>query len=271
MTKFLSCPVCKCSETKKNIGVYIVCKNCQTLYILNPPKKEDIRKSSDKYAKINFFSTVEKKIVDIHKERLYELINSGLKGKKILDVGCGQGIFLQCVKEKKYIPYAVDISKEVVNNMKKKGIQAYSSLDVLENIKFDAITAFDVIEHTFDPDGLIKDIVSKLKQNGYIMITTPNAQGLSGRLLQKYWWVFGPDGHYTLFNVKSLKHLLKKNGFKIISIKTDIITQWLTPNNNLLKKIINKLIYITIYPLNKYLFGHLLGDNIQLIGKYKAK
>jgi len=213
------------------------------------------------------FQPRDTKIVDIHKKRIQDLIITGLNGKHILDVGCGQGDFLQCTKDQNYIPYGVDISKTVVRNLRRRGIAAYISLSRLK-IKFNAITAFDVIEHTTDPNEFIRKIIKNLKEKGLFMVTTPNIGGISGTLLKDKWWVLGPEGHYVLFNVESLTFLLKKNGFKIKMVSTDMITQWLTPNNNLFTKLINKFVYVLLFPFNQLLFQHNLGDNIQIICQF---
>jgi 2-polyprenyl-3-methyl-5-hydroxy-6-metoxy-1,4-benzoquinol methylase len=260
------CPVCGSKKKKTHIGSYIQCHFCQSLFLKNPPTAKNIQKHSEIYAdKLLSTNTVELK--SIYETRIGELAKYLPKNSKVLDVGCGSGAFLQYIKKAGYRPFAMDISKKIINFMKKKGISGYTDMNKIPQKSFDAITAFDVIEHTTDPIKFIKEIKDKLKTKGVIMITTPNSVGISARMLKDKWWVFKPEGHYILLSPKGIRYLLEKIGFKIIFIKTDIFTQWFPPNNTLFKKIANKLLYLLFSPVKKYLFSHYLGDNIEVIAK----
>jgi 2-polyprenyl-3-methyl-5-hydroxy-6-metoxy-1,4-benzoquinol methylase len=224
---------------------------------------------NEMYADTILLSPIERKIKAIHERRFDHFVQFGLRGKKILDVGCGAGVFLRHARKKRYEAYGLDISKKIVCHIRSMGIAAYQDFQSLPQIKFDAITNFDVIEHMTDPHVFIRNIKRKLKKGGLIMITTPNAFGISGLLLHDKWWVLDPKSHFILYNIESLQFLLKKHGFAIHEVSTDMITQWLVPSNSLRRKIFNKIIYLILYPFLPLLFSHRLGDNIQIIAKYK--
>lgn len=262
----MTCPICGNKKNKRRIGSYIQCYLCQSLFLKNPPAAKTIQEQSEIYAdKLLTTNTIE--LSSIYKNRLDELVKYLPKNNKILDVGCGNGAFLQYIKKAGYTPFAMDISTKIINFMRKKGILGYTDMNKIPKKSFDAITAFDVIEHTTKPIKFIKQIKDKLRTNAVIMITTPNSVGISARILKQKWWVFKPEGHYILLSPKGIRCLLEKIGFKIILIKTDIFTQWFTPNNTLFKKIANKLLYMLFFPIKKYIFAHYLGDNIEVIAK----
>lgn len=89
---------------------------------------------------------------------------------KLLDYGCGKGLFLQYLEEKGfehgygYDPYGDP------NELGDKS--------VLENGPFDYILLSDVIEHVEDPRALLKTLDSLLAPGGRIMIGAPNAANL---------------------------------------------------------------------------------------------
>jgi len=101
------------------------------------------------------------------------------------------------------------------------------------------------------------------------MLITPNLLGISGRILRQKWWVFGPDGHFTLFSPNSLKFILEDNNFEIIYCKTDSLTQWFMPNNTILKKAVNKMIYVVYSLFRTHVYSHNLGDSIEILAKLK--
>jgi SAM-dependent methyltransferase len=132
---------------------------------------------------------------------------------------------------------------------------------------FDVITCFDVIEHTTDPHVLIQSIKLKLKKNGVLMMTTPNARGFSSLILRQKWWVFGPTAHFILFSPHSLQLFLTRMGFDLLDVRTDILTPWFTPSESVISRLFNKCVYLVVIPFQKFLFNHSLGDNIQIVAK----
>jgi len=165
-------------------------------------------------------------------------------GSRILDFGCGSGLFLEFLIAKGYKAYGFDKSKKLTKHLRDLHIPSYARVSKIPNGYFDAITNFDVIEHTTKPHIFIRNVNRKLKREGILMITTPNAYGISGRILKDRWWVFGPKAHFTLFSSESLKYLLHREGFKVQCITTDTITPWFMPVHNLWFKILNKAIYM---------------------------
>lgn len=260
------CPVCEKPDKKTEFGVYLKCSACESIFLKHFPTKKDIQKVSDEYADV-IFEPDDDKITSTHTDRLKDLTAYIPQKSKILDIGCGNGVFLKCAANNGYIPYAMDISPKIVRHLENEGIEGYMTMKEIPERHFQAATAFDVIEHTTNPHRFVEDIKTKIKKKGIVMLTTPNAIGISGRILKSKWWAFGPDNHYIVFSPYGLKLLLEKNGFEIISLKTDSFTQWFVPSNTFLKKVANKAIYMLYSPLKKYIYNHHLGDNIQIIAR----
>ena len=78
-----------------------------------------------------------------------------------------------------------------------------------------------VIEHI--PEQEIKACLIELhrvmKNEGVLLIQTPNVDGLLLRVLGKRWFAFCPE-HVILFGLSSLKRLLHETGFYIETFKT---------------------------------------------------
>ncbi len=264
----MKCPVCEKEGKKVKFGEYTRCKICQSLFLEHNPSLEAIQADSDEYADI-IFDTDVGRIDVIHTQRLDALAQYIPKKSKILDVGCGNGIFLQAIARAGHTPVAMDIAPKIIEHMKKIGIQGYTKLSKIPEKSFDAATAFDVIEHTIDPQLFVREVKATLKKNGVVMFTTPNLVGVSGRILRTKWHAFGPGGHNVLFSPQSLKLILENNGFEILSLKTDTFTQWFVPSTTLPKKIANKILYTLFSPIKEYAYAHYLGDNIEFIARLK--
>jgi 2-polyprenyl-3-methyl-5-hydroxy-6-metoxy-1,4-benzoquinol methylase len=263
----MKCPICENEKNnKKHVGVYIQCCICKSLHVEQLPDKELIQRQADIDA--NIMLTTHNTLVEpIHHKRLKELSRYIPKKSKILDVGSGEGIFLQYVKQEGYLPVAMDISAKLIQHMKKDGIEGYSDIKDVPSRKFAAVTSFDVIEHTPNPQIFLTQIKDKLKKNAVIMLTTPNATGISARVMQQHWWVFGPDAHLVLLTPQSMKYLLEKQGFEIIQLKTNSFTQWFVPSNNFIKSVVNKILYLLFFFIRNFAYTHNLGDNIEVIAR----
>ena len=112
-----------------------------------------------------------------------------LKGKpSLLDVGCGYGRFLK-LAENEFVTYGIDPSEFVINEARKYTIntkfEVATILSYKPEIKFDVITAFDVLEHVPEIEKAIGQIKSRLKPGGIFFCAVPVYDGSLGRLAEK--------------------------------------------------------------------------------------
>lgn len=195
---------------------------------------------------------------DITYSQRLAYLSSRLQSKAlILDIGCGNGIFLKKAQKADYRAFGYDIDEMVPAD--------YHSLTKIPNHHFDAITCFDVIEHTPDPIKFINGIKIKLKSKGLLLLTTPNREGIAGKIIKNKFWGISPNGHQKVFNLPELENLLKKSGFAIIEVKTDTLAWWYLTQNTFFNRIINKAVYLILSPFANFFFSHNLGDNLQVL------
>jgi 2-polyprenyl-3-methyl-5-hydroxy-6-metoxy-1,4-benzoquinol methylase len=117
---------------------------------------------------------------------VFEIVNPFLKeGLRILDFGCGQGAFSQRLVDKGMIVDACDINTDQIKaNVNKKitldlnkEINPYSFPD-----KYDMLIALEILEHVQNPWKYLNDCLSLLKDNGIIVLSTPNISNFVSRL-----------------------------------------------------------------------------------------
>jgi 2-polyprenyl-3-methyl-5-hydroxy-6-metoxy-1,4-benzoquinol methylase len=106
-----------------------------------------------------------------------------LKGKgRLLDVGCGVGIFLAMAQERGWDAHGVDISEAAVQIARRRpGVKAVAGTLAearFPDRSFDVITLLDVFEHFPDPAVELREIARVLKEDGLLLLNTPNQDAL---------------------------------------------------------------------------------------------
>lgn len=199
-------------------------------------KPEQIENS--RYKKEDFcIIKKEEEIMFSFLEEFSEKVNGNGNHAKIniLDIGCGSGRITKKIQDKGYRVNGLDFSEEAIKKAKQIGITAnICNLDngiMTDSDSYDVIWAGDIIEHVFDPIGLLKESHRVLKNGGVILMTIPSDVGLISRIKilfgQSYQSAMyknsGYYKHHTFFNINLIKFMLKKAGFKIIRIKKLLI------------------------------------------------
>ena len=129
---------------------------------------------------------------------------------KILDVGYSVGGIHSKFVEKfgKDNIYGIDIeTKKDTANYKK----ATAEKIPFSNDYFDSIFAGELIEHIENPENFLKEANRILKNNGIIILTTPNKKSLINRIFHTY----ETPIHISLFDFEELKTKLKEYGFMV--------------------------------------------------------
>jgi len=142
--------------------------------------------------------------------------------KKILDIGCGSGYFLNYGQQREWECYGIEPSKLSSKHAKEMGLNVLTGVfkdGVYEQSSFDVVHMQDVLEHINHPEKFLENVYKILKENGVLCIGVPNDFSPLQKILWenlgfKPWWVTAPT-HINYFNPDSLKKLLTKLGFEI--------------------------------------------------------
>jgi 2-polyprenyl-3-methyl-5-hydroxy-6-metoxy-1,4-benzoquinol methylase len=84
---------------------------------------------------------------------------------------------------------------------------------------FDALTAFDVLEHVPNPGEFLANCRRLLRDGGRLAISVPNLSSWSRRVMRKSWYFYIPDGHLHYFTPRNLTQLLVAAGFSTVTTK----------------------------------------------------
>lgn len=158
---------------------------------------------------------------------LVDILGNNLKGKLILDVGCASGYFGKLLIKKKASVIGIDISKLVIKEAKRvltdaKLVDLNTGKLSFKSKVFDVIIASEVIEHLLAPIDILKEMNRVLKNEGELIISTPNLlywgnriKFLKGEFTYTDEGVFD-RGHVHFYVYKTLLNDLKESGFKVV-------------------------------------------------------
>lgn len=141
---------------------------------------------------------------------------------KVIDLGCGSGLITRRIQEMGYKVTGLDFSEEAVSKAKANGIDAYQcNLDEGikgENGEFDVVWAGDIVEHVFDPMGLLREANRVLKSKGVLIVSIPSDVGLNNRLRMLFGISYqeqmyrrsGFYKHHTFFTLHLMDYMLEQ-------------------------------------------------------------
>ena len=213
---------------------------------------------------------------------MYDQFKDQLKGE-VLEIGSGIGNISQLVINDGHSTTLSDYNEEYYEKLKKKfsqnkNVREIVSIDLLDpnfenkysayKEKFDSIFLLNVIEHIKDDELAVKNCNYLLKNKGHLVLLAP-----------AYSWLYSSFdkqlGHYRRYSLDSLKDLLKKENFGILSgsyFNFAGIGGWLLFGKILNQKMLSKgemSAFNKIVPIAKFMdkvFGGQIGLSIIVTG-----
>jgi 2-polyprenyl-3-methyl-5-hydroxy-6-metoxy-1,4-benzoquinol methylase len=175
-------------------------------------------------------------IVDFR--RGLEVIESMKRPGRLLDLGCGPGIFLAMAQERGWDSYGVDVSEHAIDFAKRRfGIKAFAGQlkdAPFPSGSFDVVTLWDVVEHFPDPIRDLREVGRVLRDDGIILMNTPNADSPMRSLAWLAYVISGGrfrypaeklyhEYHLYYFSEATLTQLLAKAGFIPVQLTKKLI------------------------------------------------
>jgi 2-polyprenyl-3-methyl-5-hydroxy-6-metoxy-1,4-benzoquinol methylase len=151
---------------------------------------------------------------------LKELIPD-LRQRRVFEIGCAYGFFLDEVKNDVAVASGIDISADATRYAREtKGVDAitgsYSEYTAPTDVG--VVAMWDTIEHLPRPDLFVEKAARDIARGGYIAITTGDIASLNARMRGKRWRMIHPPTHMHYFSVATLSKLLDRHGFDIVHV-----------------------------------------------------
>lgn len=194
--------------------------------------------SIDKYGDINFVKSYAGKIEYNSHNALYERpatlsLLPDVCGKKILDAGCGPGLYSAWLTERGAEVTAVDYSDEMIklteeiteNKARVVKANLNDTLDFLKDNEFDIVLSSLVIHYISDLRGLFSEFNRVLKSNGHLIISThhpfsdfahhPESNYFETELITEKWPSYNVEMQFYRRPLSEIFNMFKEADFRI--------------------------------------------------------
>lgn len=157
-----------------------------------------------------------------------------LKGKRVLDIGCGEGWNLNYFHSFECDVIGVEYQTEACESLNPhltSKIKSGNIWDVISKMasdkeSYDIIILDNVLEHVINPLATLEIVKSVLSKDGVLVIEVPNDYSLlqnklkEGGYISRDFW-FAPPDHLSYFNLSGLNNLLDHSHFMVEHMSCD--------------------------------------------------
>jgi SAM-dependent methyltransferase len=134
-------------------------------------------------------------------------------GRKLLDVGCGEGTFLLAAREEGWVPSGTEMNPVPARTL---GLKVFTELAAFQSPgEFDCITMWHSLEHLRNPLETFQSIHRLLKPDGWFFVAVPDAGGWQARSFGRHWLHLDVPRHLYHYGRGSLRLLHERGGFQI--------------------------------------------------------
>lgn len=242
-SSFVEVPCPACASEGYGFGLekfgfrYVTCSACGSLYLSPRPTREMINAYYCESESVKFWGTdFFRQTAEARRERIFrpraqmveewvERHGDTLKSEVIVDVGSGYGIFLEEVRTLGVFREVVGIepAPNLADICERKGfrvIRKRAEEVTPDEVQASFATAFEVIEHLYDPEEFMKAIARVLIPGGVFVFTTLTVSGFDVQVLWEHSKSVYPPHHINLISVEGARRLLERIGLEIDEVDT---------------------------------------------------
>ncbi len=241
-----TCPACGTprGQTKQDLWGYTLdsCDACGSWYWngTDTPNYDDVYKSPEYIdAQVRDLQNT-KDVAAAYRVHptyasFFENIGDTSGDHALLDVGCGVGRFLHAAKAAGWSVQGIDVSADAIAIGQRVADFPLSTLSLAElaaqGKSFDAVTAFEVVEHLSQPDQTLREIQRVLRPGGAFFCTVPNRMSPTVVGTRRSDWL--PPVHLQFYTRQGMEALFRRVGFE--QVRTGLVWGGTWPRLNPLR------------------------------------
>ncbi len=151
-------------------------------------------------------ATFKRLMLNLHKRKL--------TGGSLLEIGCGYGYLLKEAKDYFSRRVGTDFSAQGARLSAANADEVYEG--GIEQVpvadRFDCVVATHVIEHIYQPLEFVKQLMSRAKPGGAIVLAAPDMGGMLRKVMGHRWASFKIPEHVVYFDAVTLSALMHEAG-----------------------------------------------------------
>ena len=225
------CPACGRKESRhvyeklRELGALLECAGCGLCFIWPDPGGGSLEQIYDKnyYDRWSLDDLGPKGLSRMKQatfDYLFDIVAKYGKRGKLLDIGCAFGDLLNAAARRGWMCHGIEISSYAAGEAGKKlGPENIREGDFLKSAyppeTFNAVTMVDMAEHIYETRALFQKCHDILKENGLLIIVTPDINSLSRKAMGQSWPHFNRE-HIVYFSGNSIARILSANGFELL-------------------------------------------------------
>jgi SAM-dependent methyltransferase len=161
------------------------------------------------------------------------------RGRRLLDIGCGEGTFLQAARKRGWEAIGTELNSAPARRL---GLEVFNGLDeCADRGPFDCVTLWHSLEHMRDPWAVIAKIRSLVADDGLVLIAVPDFEGLQSKTFGSSWLHLDVPRHLHHFTATSLDGMLHRTEFVPVAhwhqeFEYDLMGWWQSALNAVLSK-----------------------------------
>ena len=148
---------------------------------------------------------------------------AGQRPGRVLDVGCGDGSFLEALAERGWDVHGTELSASIAASAKQRlGDRIHvgpMEKGVYPQESFDLITFWHVLEHLNNPRRTLAEARRLIKPDGTVVVAVPNIRSLQARLFKQDWLHLDVPRHQWHFDPETLAQLANRCGFDVKEVR----------------------------------------------------
>ncbi len=299
-SSFTEVPCPACASERYELGLekfgfrYVTCLDCGSLYLSPRPAPEMIDAYCRESEAVKFWGThFFKETAEARRERMFkpraQLVAEwadrvGLDHSAVfVDVGSGYGIFLEEVARLGRFAQVAGIepAPNLAAICREKGFTIVEK--PVEDVRTGEIpvsfaTAFEVLEHVYDPAVFLLGVRRVLRPGGLLLFTTLTVTGFDIQVLWEHSKSVYPPHHINLLSVSGMEQLVRRVGFELVELTTpgqldvDIVRNIVNEDPSIpLHRFVRQIVFEAPDDVReafqKFLQAHRLSSHIRVIAR----
>ena len=250
----LRCPVCGATAARRlyrlpRFSIY-ACEACAQVYLSPLPSEEAIRAMFRQlyttgegsvpelrsYYGFCYEDSPENPLVQLY-DRWLDALERFRPPGRLLDIGCGTGLFLAVARRRGWRPFGIDDCVEATRYARERFALDVETGDfaavAADARSFDLITMWDIVEHAREPVELLAAVRRSVAPGGIVGLSTPNQRSIldvvagmlyrvSGGRVTRPLEKFYVDQHFLYFTPETLAQALARAGLELVHLEREL-------------------------------------------------